>query len=198
MIGNARAELHGGGGARRRGEVANVLPQSLVEVILVDGEGEHVAGDGLHGEHSSEDGTSSRASPSRIGGTHGGGEIRAGLVREPRPGDAVGGLVVSVKANGGVEALADWVPHHRRRRIADGVWELVGLNDLSAVFDGRQLPAHARVRGVIQAEGAGVAPGPEVHRISRFGYGCNDEIRAGSTPGESCKCASEEVVGQSG
>lgn len=70
----------------------------------VDGEGEGVAGDGLDGEGSAEDGAGSGLG---VGGAGGEGEAGAGLIGEAGPGAAVGGLVEAVVADGGEEEPAD-------------------------------------------------------------------------------------------
>ena len=102
-----------GRGAVAAGGVAQVLPQALIKIVGVNGERVEVAGCGLHGKRTAEDGAVCTATAAcRERGAVGSGEVRARLRGEPRPVGAVGGCVVTVAAHGGEELGAKGVPHH--------------------------------------------------------------------------------------
>jgi len=111
-----------GGSGRCAGvgsSVAQVLPEALVEVVEVDGEGVEVAGDGLHGQRSAKDGAVRAALAVGSDRTERGGEVGSGLHQQARPGGTVGRGVVAVGAHRREELASQSVPYHRGRGVAD-------------------------------------------------------------------------------
>ena len=176
-----------GAGAGCSGQSALILPETLVDVVAVDREGEGVAGDGLDSERSAKDGAGEAAGCAGTGGAGGGREAGAGLVREARPGDAVGGLIVAVVADGGVEALADGVPDDRGCGVASDVeaGEFGVLHGLAAVHDGGHLPGDAGVGRIVEAHDAvGLVGGVDESAFGCLRNGGDYETAGGAAPGK--------------
>ena len=112
-----------------------ILPEPLVVVVAIDRQGEDVAGYRLRRRAYRERWGRWRCRLCRGCWGRRGGEAGAGLVREARPGHAVGETVVAVVADGGEEALAYRVPDDRGCGVASGVEAsgLRGLHGLAAV-----------------------------------------------------------------
>ena len=138
--------------ARPAADLAQILPQSLVLIVLVHGPGKGVAGGGIDRQGAAIDGTGDGAGLAQVVGAHGRGESGAGLIGQACPRHAVGRLVIAVIAHRGDEQLPHRIPHHRRGGVArrgDGAER--ALHDVAAVGNGGQVPRGATIRGVIQA-----------------------------------------------
>ena len=132
LLGEGDAGIGAEGAAAETGDDAGILPEALILVEGVDGPGEGIACVWIDGEGAAEDGTSGDAGRALFGGTVGSGEARARLDHHPGEGDAVGGLVVAVVADGGDEEFADGVPYDGGSGIA--VRRIEGIGGALDIF----------------------------------------------------------------
>jgi len=97
----------------------------------------------------------------------------------------------------GVEALAHWVPHNGRGRVAfpGGVARQRRLDDLGAVAQGGDLPGQTTISGVEEAvDAGGVCGGVDDGCVCRLRERGDDKTGGGGAPGKAREALAREGV----